>query len=323
MRDSESWAVPWALRGGTLLVLLALGWSVGALLRAPKAAGWPPRDHRLRVLTTIFPLYDFAREIGGPDVEVRNLLPPGVDPHEFALSPRDIALVDRADLLIANGAGLDDFLTDALHKARLNPGRKVVAASEGLPRIGAAESDHAHEHESGDPHLWLDPVYARSYARAVAGSIIGALRARGDQRGADRARQRAEAFDARLARLDADYRQTLAPYKGRGFIAFHGAFAYLAARYGLNVAGVWQTTPGREPGPREVASLLRLARDKSVGALLPEPQFSPRALEMIAHDSRIPVYQVDPIETARDFDAAHYIPTMRANLRALTRALAR
>jgi ABC-type Zn uptake system ZnuABC Zn-binding protein ZnuA len=323
MRDSESRVVPWALRGGTLLVLLALGWSVGALLRAPRLAGWPPRDRRIRVLTTILPLYDFAREIGGPVVEVRNLLPPGVDPHEFALSPRDIALVDRADVLIANGAGLDDFLTAALRKARLNPGRSIVTASEGLPRIDMTGSEHGHEHESGDPHLWLDPVYARTYARAVTNSIVDELRRRGDERGAEEVRQRAAAFDARLAQLDADYRRTLAPLRGRGFIAFHGAFAYLAARYGLNVAGVWQTTPGREPGPREVASLLQLARDKSVGALLSEPQFSPRALEMIARDSRIPVYQVDPLETARDFDSTHYIPVMRANLQTLTRALSR
>jgi zinc transport system substrate-binding protein len=321
MRDSVSRAVPWALRGGTLLVLLVLGWSVGALLRRPKASGWPPRHNRIRVLTTIFPLYDFAREIGGPEVEVRNLLPPGVDPHEFALSPRDIALVDQADLLIANGAGLDDFLTAALRKARLNPGRSVVVASAGLPRIGLAGPDHGHE--SGDPHLWLDPVFARTYAHTVADSIGGELRTRGDERGAEQVRQRAQAFDGQLARLDADFRDGLAPYRGRGFIAFHGAFAYLAERYGLEVAGVWQTTPGREPGPREVGQLLRLAQSKSVGALLSEPQFSPRALEMIAHDSRIPVYQVDPLETARDFGTAHYIPIMRANLRTLARALSR
>jgi ABC-type Zn uptake system ZnuABC Zn-binding protein ZnuA len=85
----------WPLRGAVLALLLLLGWGVGSSLRGSRAQAWEPRSAksgqtpRLRVLCTIFPLYDFAREIGGDAVEVRCLLPPGVDPHEFALSPKD------------------------------------------------------------------------------------------------------------------------------------------------------------------------------------------------------------------------------------------
>ncbi len=319
----------WLLRGGVLLILLVTGWSVGSLLRGPKANAWPARSGRLRVLTTIFPLYDFTREVGGGDVEVRNLLPPGVDPHEFALSPRDVELIDRADLLVANGAGLDHFLTEAIRKADLHPGRKPVVCSEGLPKLATGESDHealnskghGEHQESGDPHLWVDPVFARQYVKVIASALAGETEQRGDGAAAPRIRERGRSFEARLAQLDADYKQALGPLKGRSFIAFHGAFAYVAARYGLKVAGVWQSTPGRDPAPREVGAILKLARNGTAQALFSEPQFSPRALEMIAHDANIPVYTLDPLETARDFHSAHYIPVMRANLKTLVRAL--
>jgi ABC-type Zn uptake system ZnuABC Zn-binding protein ZnuA len=262
-----------------------------------------------------------AREIGGKHVEARNLLPPGVDPHQFALSPRDISLVDSADLLITNGGGLDDFVTTALEKAPLRPNRRQVVVSEGIPRLDSPEAGH--EHEGGDPHLWLDPVFAKRYARSIADAIVGELERRGDRSGAAAARTRALAFEKQLDSLNEEYRRELAPLHGRGFIAFHGAFGYLAQRYALNMAGVWQTTPGREPGPREVGDLLRMARRGTVKALLSEPQLSPRALEMIARDSRIPLVEVDPLETAANFSTTHYIPVMRANLRALVRALDR
>src|SRR5438876_3256331 len=95
----------WALRGGMLLILLIAGWGAGSALRAKRGGVWPARSGKVRVLTTIFPLYDFAREVGGPDVEVRNLLPPGVDPHEFALSAGDVKLIGGADIIISNGGG--------------------------------------------------------------------------------------------------------------------------------------------------------------------------------------------------------------------------
>src|SRR5690242_8594992 len=95
----------WSLRLLLLIILFGAGWGAGSALRAKRRPDWTPGANKLRALTTIFPLYDFAREVGGDAVEVRNLLPPGVDPHEYALSPSDVSLVAHADLLIANGRG--------------------------------------------------------------------------------------------------------------------------------------------------------------------------------------------------------------------------
>src|SRR2546421_11914879 len=83
-------ALLWLGRGVTLLLLLLAGWGAGSTLRGRHEQDWPADHKKLRVLTTIFPIYDFARSVGGDDVTVPNLLPPGVDPHEFALSPSDV-----------------------------------------------------------------------------------------------------------------------------------------------------------------------------------------------------------------------------------------
>lgn len=302
-----------------LFALLAAGWSAGKVLHARRAPGWSPRSGRIRVLTTILPLYDFARQVGGDNVEVRNLLPPGVDPHEFALSPSDVDLVAGADVLIANGAGLDDFITDALQKAEISS-KPTVECAKGLPMLASAEKESPgeHHHESGDPHLWLDPVNARTYIRRIADALATAAPTHVVD-----IRDRAAAYDAQLATLDADYRRALSPLHNRSFIAFHGAFAYLAKRYGLNVAAIWQTTPGREPAPRDVGAILATAHAKNVRALFAEPQFSSRAIEMIASDAHLKVYYLDPLETTTSFDRTYYLAVMRANLETLVSALSK
>jgi zinc transport system substrate-binding protein len=278
---------------------------------------WPREHNRLRVLTTIFPIYDLVRTVGGDDVSVRNLLPPGVDPHEFALSPRDVELAAGADVILANGAGLDDFIGDALRKAGVAEA-KVTRLSDGLPLIKPGVHN---DHSTGDPHVWLDPVFARIYIEKIVSKIIEADNF-------DQAKGRTVAYRGRgkklsddIAELSNDYARETDGLKNRSFIAFHGAFAYLAKRYGLDVAAVWQKSPGREPSPKEVTEILRKARALKIRALFAEPQFSPRALEMIAADARIPVYTLDPLETAEDFEKTHYVDVMRRNLETLVTAL--
>src|SRR5258708_1117928 len=95
----------WLVRVVLLVAFFSAGWGADLGLKAKRQAGWIPHSGKVHVLTTVFPLYDFAREVGGDSIEVRNLLPAGVDPHEYALSPSDVELVSRADILIANGRG--------------------------------------------------------------------------------------------------------------------------------------------------------------------------------------------------------------------------
>ena len=309
----------WFARGGVLLVLLLVGWAAGSAMHTRHSQAWPARDKRIRVLSTIFPIYDFARSVGGEDVVVRNLLPPGVDPHEFALSPRDVSLVAGADIILTNGAGLDDFIGEAVQKAGISTS-KIVFLTSGLPLLNA---DAGGGKQTGDPHLWLDPIHAEAYVGRIAVALADYEEAKRDRDAEERIRSRSVTLGRSLMELDREFTGATHALRGRSFIAFHGAFAYLAERYGLDIAGVWQKTPGREPSPHEVQALLRTARTSNVKALFAEPQFSPRAIEMIAADAHLAVYTLDPLETAEDFDRTHYVDVMRKNLKALEKALSK
>lgn len=308
----------WLLRVLLLTILAGMGWAAGSALRARRQPGWTPHSGKLRVLTTIFPLYDIAREVGGDAVEVCNLLPAGVDPHQYALSPSDIDLVSGADVLIANGRGLDNFLSAALRKADAF-GRAPVNCSDAA--LQHLSTDRAQQALEGDPHMWLDPVLARDYAACISGAISKELRKKGNEPAARAVEERAAAYDRKLIALDEEFQQGTKPLKGRAFIAFHGAYGYLSARYGLKMAAVWEPSPGREPGPRDVAGLVDIAKSGHVSVFFSEPGFSPRAIEMIAADSRLPVRPMDPLETAVDFSKTHYVEKMRENLRVLRDAL--
>lgn len=320
MTGRNSIAPVWIGRAVVCALLLALLWFGGTAISRSHTRPWPSQHRRLRVLTTIFPIFDFTREVAGDAVELRNLLPPGTDPHEFALSPSDIALVANADLIFANGAGLDDFVLEALRKAGVVR-KPVYFLSDGLPLIRGSEPHGVHSHGSADPHVWLDPVFARAYAHRIAQAVTAALAQwPGSSDEIRTVRHRAETYDADLARLNHDYTAELAPYRGRAFISFHAAFAYLARRYGLRVAAVWETIPGREPTPTEVASILKTAHREHVSVLFTEPEFPARAIEMISRDASLKLLELDPVETADDFATAHYVEAMRANLRTLVQA---
>lgn len=315
----------WMLRLLVFTGLLSAVWMAGSWLGSSRTQRWPGRGDRIRVLATLFPLYDFARNVGGDAVEVRSLLPPGADPHEFALAPRDVQLAAGADLLVANGLGLDEFLARAVGLAG-GSRAPLVEAAAGLPTL-AVHDDHrhgeaGHAHGGGDPHLWLDPLLARRMVSRIARAIAAEAGARWGEELARGVRLRSVAYGEALQALHEEFRRELAPARGRPFIAFHGAYAYLARRYGLNVAAVWQTTPGREPSPREVGRLLETARRLRVTALFSEPRFSTRALEMIASDARLPVFTLDPIETAEHYESGSYLGAMRRNLAVLRQALA-
>ena len=316
----------WLLRITTLCLMLLVGWNAGRTLYQKKELHWKPNDSRLKVLTTIFPLYDMARVIGGDNVQVMNLLPPGTDPHEFSLSPADMTRAAGADVMIINGSGLDNYISKAFTNSHLLS-CTPLDVSHGIPLLASSEKEDGVAQEkndthSGDPHLWMDPEYARIYAARITTELIRAEKQRNaSDETLSSIKLRGSQYDSRLASLSRQYRLRTSRLTSRSFIAFHGAYRYLAARYNLNVAAVWQSTPGREPAPGEVGALIRMVKTSKVRALFSEPEFSTRAIEIIGKDCNLPVYRLDPVETAEDFSKAHYVDIMQQNLDTLVKGL--
>jgi zinc transport system substrate-binding protein len=283
-----------------LLFVVSLAACSGAITPAAN-------DTRLPIAASILPLADFARQVGGDRVSVETLIPPGASPHTYELAPAQLQAVSRARVLVLNGVGLE-YWADKVISSANNPDLVVVTTSDGLDII--AGDEHA---AGGNPHVWLSPLNAIHQVEMIRDALIQA-----DPEGAEVYRANADRYIAELRTLDRDTREVVAAFSNRTFIAFHAAWVYFARDYGLEQAAAVETTPGKEPSPAEVAAIVQTARAIGAKAIFAEPQFSPKAAEVIAAESGAQVLFLNPLGQPPDY---RYIDLMRSNLDEMSRAL--
>lgn len=243
-------------------------WGIVGILMALGAAADEPR---LQVVATTTILADVAREIAGPRARVVSLLPPGCDPHAFQPAPRDAARLAEADLIFANGLGLEEsYLPGLLRRSRA--ANRVVEVSEGLE---ARRLDNGHPHHDGDgdhdhgefdPHVWFDPAHVKVWARTIAEALASK-----DPGGVGARREAVERFDRRMDQLDQWAREQFdrVPPERRLMVTDHDSFGYLARRYGLEVVGAVApgASAGAEPSARATVDLLRTMQARGVRAV--------------------------------------------------------
>ena len=261
-----------------ILVLLLITVPLFTSCRKKEEAGGAKK---LQVVTTLFPLYDFARVVGGDRVEVRLLVPPGVEPHNFEPRPEDIVRLNKADLFIYTNRYMEPWAAGIL-KGVENSGLVVVDASAGVSLIPVAgeeehEGDEAaggHHHEGGmDPHVWLSIPNAEKMVDNIRDSL-----ARKDPAGSDYYRRNAEAYRVSLEELDATFREGLSDCRQHLFLhGGHYAFGYLANRYGLKYVSAYavsaecRTDPAQTHGPRRPDE-----EELAAGHLLRRASLAPR-----------------------------------------------
>jgi zinc transport system substrate-binding protein len=287
-----------------------------------RPASEPPREKPL-IVASFFPLYDFARALAGPLADVRCVVPPGGDPHNAAASPGAARLVAGADGVILLGLGLDGWV-GKLAAAERRP--RVLEAGQGLASrpIGHADlydpehhDDHHHAPEDLDPHVWLDPALARQLVERIAASLAEILPAHRDE-----LNRRTAALLGELDALDREFQAGLADLPQRAVVTFHGAFGYLFAQYGLEVAATIEPFPGHEPSARYLRELVTLMRGRGLKVVFAEPQLPDRAAQVLAREIGGGVERLDPCETILlDRPEATYLERQRANLATLRRVL--
>jgi zinc transport system substrate-binding protein len=260
-----------------------------------------------RVVTSFYPVYVTALNVtyGVEGVEVTNLTSPHLGClHDYQLTTGDVRQLSEANLLLANGAGMEPFLDKV---ARQSPGLRVVEVSEGIPLM------------DGNSHVWV----SFDGARRQTENIVAALSELAPEHAAA-FRANGEAYRARLTALEERMRSALAPYAGTPIVTFHEAFPYFARDFRLEVAGVIEREPGTEPSARELADTVKLVRAREVKALFAEPQFPDRSAQVIAAETGAKVYQLDPVVTGpAEPEAARgaWLAAMEKNLGVLRDAL--
>ncbi|HTY16475.1 MAG TPA: metal ABC transporter substrate-binding protein [Myxococcota bacterium] len=297
--------------------LLAMGAALAGLAAVASAATAPTP---IRVVATIQPIAMLVRELGAGRVAVTSLVPPGASLHTFAPRPGDVAAVEETGLFVEVGAGLDTWAAKLENAAASRPERLVLIELPSLDPLPADPREHGHDAAGArarfDPHVWLDPIRVRD---VVAPALVAAL-VRIDPGGRAEYDTALAALRARIDELDAEIRRTLEGH-GTKFVAFHGAWRYFAARYGLEEIGVVEEAPGEEPAPREIARLVEAARAAHVPAILTEPQLNPRIAATIAAELGAGTVTVDEQGDPRDPERADYVALMRFDARAFARAL--
>ncbi|HEX7788252.1 MAG TPA: zinc ABC transporter substrate-binding protein [Methylomirabilota bacterium] len=285
--------------------IIALGLT---LLVAGCGAGSAP--DKPQVVATVYPLWEFSRQVAGARAEAVALVPPGVEPHDWEPSPRDVALAQRATVFVHSGTGLDAWAERLLAGGASRP--VVVDTSRGLDLI-----------RSGgvvDPHTWLDPRLAHAQVDAIAAGL-----ARADPAGRDTYAANARAYGARLDALDRAFSEGLRDCARREVVTAHAAFGYLTRRYGLTEVPIMGLRPETEPSPADMAALVKRARGLGVTHVFFEPLVSPRIAETLGREIGARPLPLDPVEglAPEDVRASRgYVEVMEANLANLRTALA-
>ncbi len=282
----------------TAAALLALGACSGAPSQTSGAG-------RLEVVAAFYPLAYAVERVGGEHVTVASLTRPGAEPHELELTPKDLASLTSARLVVYL-TGFQPAVDDAVAATRQTPSLEVSNAA-GLTTTASAPGG------AQDPHFWLDPLRYREVVAAVAERL-----AELDASHAAAYRANAAAFATELSALDAEFTAGLRTCASREVVTSHAAFGYLTARYDLTQQSIAGLSPDAEPDAASMTSIVELVRAKGVRTIYSETLVDPALAETIARETGASVAVLDPIEGITDNSAGTtYLEIMRSNLRTL------
>lgn len=320
-----------------LMRAMALGLGLTLVARCSSSSAGDDADGgRLKVAASFYPLQYLAERIGGPDVEVAGLTPPGTEPHDLTLTGPTRAAAAEADVLLHVGGGYQPEISSVVEQHTGNQqalDMLTVPGLELLPADGDDHDDHgdhggdsdsghgADDDEHGsDPHVWLDPVRFATVARAVTDAFAAA---RPEQR-ADLERRR-DAVLRELDQLHQDLRAATAQCATRTLITNHAAFGYLADRYDLRQVPIAGLSPEQEPAPAVLGQVAEEARQAGVRTIFAEEGVSAKLTQTVADEAGTDVAVLAVLEfTPSNGDGASgtdYPSRMRANAQALRSGL--
>ncbi len=283
--------------GRSVAALAALALAVSGCLPGNPSAG------KLQVVATTTVLADLVANVGGADVSVASLVPKNADAHTFEPRPSDVRNMAEAKVLFMNGLGLDDWLEKTM--SAISAGGTLVKLGENLPGVELLPGETA---GTENPHLFLDPLYARLYVGRIEAALVAADPAHESAYHAN-----AAAYEARLADLDRWVRAQIdtIPQADRKLVTFHNAFPYYAREYGIQIVGVAVQAPGQDPSAGYTAQLIATIKAAGVKVIFSEAQFPPKLVDELAAEAGCKVVSNLYDDSLGDPPVTSYIEVIR------------
>ncbi|MBU4246051.1 MAG: zinc ABC transporter substrate-binding protein [Nanoarchaeota archaeon] len=284
------------------VLIVAVVLVAGCIDNTPKAT-----NEKIKVVTTLFPLYEFAKEVGGYNVEVTLLLPPGAEAHTFEPKPSDIKKINDADVFLYIGAGMEPWAHDIVEGSNnkelllIDASSKVTLIKSGEHEEHEHEAEEEHDHESEeheeehqhgeyDPHIWLDFDNDKKIIDAISQIL-----AQKDQKNAEFYMKNAQQYNAKLSSLNQKYSDGLSNCKQKEFISGgHNAFAYLAHKYHLESISAFGVSPDSEPTPQKIKQIVDLTKEHNIKYIYFEKLVNPKMAETIAKEANAKTLVLNP-----------------------------
>jgi ABC-type metal ion transport system, periplasmic component/surface adhesin len=283
-------------------------------------------EDKTNVVTSFYPLYYLASEIGGEYANVINLIPTGVEPHDWSPKSRDLDTAAKAQLLLYNGAGLEGWIEDFLEG--LPKGSQLItgAMSDGIELLDAdseavheEHDDHDHSELDVDPHTWVSPKSMLVMADNVKQMLIKADAAHEEQYSANY-----EKLIEQLKTLDEQYTRELGAVKKHDIVVSHQSFGYLARDYGLHEQSIMGLSPDAEPRAQDLLKLTKFVKENEVKYIFFEELVSSTLAETLANEADVETLVLNPVEGLTDKqqkNGDNYVTIMESNLQNLLKAL--
>jgi zinc/manganese transport system substrate-binding protein len=241
----------------------------------------------LHVVATTTQVADFARNIGGDQVQVTSLLKPGVDAHDYEPSPADLEAIARADVVLENGVGLEAWLDDTIESSGFTG--PVVDTSQGVKLRAGGHADEGEAQAGGDehdPHIWQDPRNAKLMTANIQRGLAAAAPANGAT-----FQVNLDAYAKQLQALDAEVERRIDSLANKKLVTNHDAFGYYIDRYGLEFVGsiIPSIDSSAELSGRDIRELVAKIRATGVKAIFSETTLPPRAAETIGREAGVKV----------------------------------
>ena len=249
------------------------------------------------VFVSIPPQRHFLQRLGGDQLDVRVMVPPGASPATYEPSPRQMTRLAEAKAYFSIGVPFEKTWLERF-KA-VNPDLKIIRSEQGVPRRSMISHERLDAHQTErhqgrpDPHIWLSPELVTIQARNLYQGLVHI-----DPDNTAFYRSNLEIFLQELDRLETGIRSIFDPLpaRSRSFLVFHPAWGYFAQSFGLKQIPI--ESEGKEPSPGQLAGIIRQGREHGISVIFVQPQFSDKSARVIAHEMGARVVAVDPLAEA-------------------------